>query len=147
MYDGGEGELSDAAAALDWLQSNHPNINRFWIAGFSFGVWIGMQLLMRRPELSNFVAISPPANMYDFNFLAPCPISGQVIQGDQDLIVKFQAVEAMVQKLKNQKGVSIDYHLIKGADHFFSDHMPMLKHYVDAYINSCFINDNQKQIA
>src|ERR1700688_3644205 len=46
----GEGEPSDAAAALDWLQAYNVNASACWIAGFSFGAWIGMQLLMRRAE-------------------------------------------------------------------------------------------------
>ena len=50
----GEGELSDAAAALDWLQSYNENASQCWISGFSFGAWIGMQLLMRRPEIAGF---------------------------------------------------------------------------------------------
>src|SRR3546814_9501241 len=50
-FDNGIGELSDAAAALDWVQSFHPEAQTTWIAGFSFGAWIGMQLLMRRPEI------------------------------------------------------------------------------------------------
>ena len=44
-YDRGEGELADAAAALDWLESTNPDASASWIAGFSFGAWIGMQLL------------------------------------------------------------------------------------------------------
>src|SRR3546814_10548116 len=59
----GEGELADAAAALDWLQSYNENATQCWIAGFSFGAWIGMQLLMRRPEITGFISISPPANI------------------------------------------------------------------------------------
>lgn len=86
-YTGGEGELSDAATALDWLQTYNPNARYCWIAGFSFGAWIGMQLLMRRPEITGFVSVAPPANMFDFSFLAPCPASGLVVQGDQDDIV------------------------------------------------------------
>jgi len=50
-FDRGEGELSDAASALDWLQTYNPNAQFCWIAGFSFGAWIGMQLLMRRPDI------------------------------------------------------------------------------------------------
>ena len=50
-FDHGQGELSDAAAALDWAQSINPEARSCWIAGFSFGAWIGMQLLMRRPEI------------------------------------------------------------------------------------------------
>ena len=49
LFDNGIGELSDAASALDWVQSIHPEAETTWVAGVSFGAWIGMQLLMRRP--------------------------------------------------------------------------------------------------
>ena len=48
-FDHGQGEISDAASALDWAQSISPEARACWIAGVSFGSWIGMQLLMRRP--------------------------------------------------------------------------------------------------
>ncbi len=70
-YDGGIGEIGDAAAALDWMQAVNPNHGGLWIAGYSFGAFIGMQLLMRRPEISGWVSVAPPANHYDFGFLAP----------------------------------------------------------------------------
>ena len=70
-YDQGIGELSDAASALDYLQAMNQNSKQCWVAGFSFGAWIGMQLLMRRPEITGFVSVAPPANLYDFSFLAP----------------------------------------------------------------------------
>ena len=75
-FDSGLGELSDAAAALDWMQGHNPNATGCWIAGFSFGAWIAMQLMMRRPEINGFIAIAPPASIHDFSFLAPCPASG-----------------------------------------------------------------------
>ena len=31
-FDGGEGELSDAAVILDWLQNNNPNAKECWVA-------------------------------------------------------------------------------------------------------------------
>jgi len=74
-FDHGVGELSDAAAALDWVQSINPEARTCWIAGISFGAWIGMQLLMRRPEIEGFISIAAMANRYDFSFLAPCPSS------------------------------------------------------------------------
>src|SRR5690606_2783689 len=55
VFDHGIGELSDAAAALDWLQIINRESRGCWIAGFSFGAWIGMQLLMRRPEVEGFI--------------------------------------------------------------------------------------------
>ncbi len=75
-FDHGQGELSDAAAALDWVQTINPDARACWIAGVSFGSWIGMQLLMRRPEVEGFISVAPPANRFDFSFLAPCPSSG-----------------------------------------------------------------------
>ena len=58
VYDEGIGELSDAASALDYLQAMNPNAKHCWVAGFSFGAWIGMQLLMRRPEVEGFISIA-----------------------------------------------------------------------------------------
>lgn len=146
-YDNGEGELADAAAAMDWLQSTHPQVNSFWVAGFSFGAWIAMQLLMRRPELDGFVALSPPTNMYDFNFLAPCPVSGQVIHGEQDAVVPYQYTDTLVQKLRNQKGIAIDYHVLKEADHFYSDHMDEMIGLVNNYVELRITNVLKKRTA
>ena len=44
-FDNGAGELSDAAAVLDWMSTLYPNPSYCWVAGISFGAWIGMQLL------------------------------------------------------------------------------------------------------
>jgi alpha/beta superfamily hydrolase len=133
-FDRGEGELSDAAAALDWLQSWNQNATQCWIAGFSFGAWIGMQLLMRRPEISGFISVAPPANVYDFSFLAPCPSSGLMVQGDQDTVVPQEAVAKLVQKLSHQRGIKIDYRVIPGASHFFNEHLDQLAETVDQYL-------------
>jgi len=134
-YSGGEGELSDAASALDWLQTYNPNAKYCWIAGFSFGAWIGMQLLMRRPEISGFVSIAPPANMFDFSFLAPCPASGLMVQGDQDDIVPPESVKKLVDKLSTQRGITIDHHVIKGANHFFGQQIDELGGVVGDYMD------------
>ena len=135
-FDRGEGELSDAASALDWLQAYNPNATACWIAGFSFGAWIGMQLLMRRPEISGFISIAPPANLYDFTFLAPCPASGLVLQGDIDDVVPSESVGKLVHKLSNQRDIDIDYRLVPGANHFFHDRLDELTVELDEFIAS-----------
>ena len=83
----GIGEMTDSACALDWLLLNNAESTKVWVVGFSFGAFIALNLLMRRPEIQNFIAISPPADKYDFSFLAPCPVSGMIMQGDNDDIV------------------------------------------------------------
>ena len=133
-FSGGEGELADAACALDWLQSQNEAASEVWIAGFSFGAWIAMQLLMRRPEVTNFVAVSPPVNMFDFSFLTPCPTGGLIIQGDVDNIVPVEEVDSLVDKLDSQRNVSIAYERFKGIDHFFKGKENELSKAIESYV-------------
>jgi uncharacterized protein len=135
IFDRGEGELSDAASALDWLQSYNPNAAVCWIAGFSFGAWIGMQLLMRRPEIDYFISVAPPADTFDFGFLAPCPASGLIIQGDRDQLVSAEAVQRLAQKLAHQRDVKVAHQVIPGADHFFHNHLDPLATAVEHYLD------------
>ena len=137
-FDNGIGELSDAASALDWVQSIHPEAQTTWIAGYSFGALIGMQLLMRRPEIRGFISIAPPANMYDFSFLAPCPSSGLIINGSADRVAPPKDTAALVGKLRDQKGITITHEKIEGAGHFFEDeeaHMQPMIATVQDYVS------------
>ena len=135
-FDQGVGELSDAAAALDYMQGLHPESRQCWVAGFSFGAWIAMQLLMRRPELSGFVSAAPPANMYDFSFLAPCPTAGLIVSGEKDRVVPLQDVEKLVRKLQTQRGITITHSLIPEANHFFSPNLDQLTESIQAYVKN-----------
>ena len=131
----GEGELSDAATALDWMQAFNENASGCWIGGFSFGAWIAMQLLMRRPEIDGFISIAPPANMYDFTFLAPCPASGLMVTGSQDEIVPPESVSKLVDKLRQQRGIAIGHAIIDGANHFFANELDELNAIVNKYLD------------
>ena len=135
-FDGGEGELSDSAAILDWLQINNPNAKNCWVAGFSFGAWIAMQLLMRRPEINRFVSVSTPADTRDFSFLAPCPSSGILIHGDKDDISSHDTSRILSEKLQKQKKIKVEFKSVKGSDHFFMNHMNHLTQSVIDYIES-----------
>tara|TARA_A100001391_G_scaffold7621_4_gene4866 strand:+ start:5950 stop:6606 length:657 start_codon:yes stop_codon:yes gene_type:complete len=134
-FDNGIGELSDAASALDWVQSIHPEAQVTWVAGVSFGALIGMQLLMRRPEIRGFISIAPPANMYDFSFLAPCPASGIFIQGTADTVVQPSSVQKLVDKLRTQKHITIHHEEIPRANHFFENEIEELMGSVDNYLD------------
>ena len=135
-FDNGNGELADAACSLDWLQSKNPASSETWVTGFSFGGWLSLQLLMRRPEIKGFIVISPPVNLYDFAFLSPCPAPGLIIQGTEDNIVEEEAVNNLVDRINNQKNAEISYKKIKGADHFFSKELNNIQYLIKKYINS-----------
>lgn len=134
-FDNGLGELSDAASALDWMQNLNADAAQCWIGGFSFGAWIGMQLLMRRPEISGFISVAPPANLYDFAFLAPCPASGLFLHGRDDDVVPEPEVAKLVERLRNQRGIAIGYETIAGAGHFFENDLDLVGERVGAYVD------------
>lgn len=135
LFENGAGELSDAASALDWLQAHNREAKICWIAGVSFGAWISMQLLMRRPEISGFISVAPLAKHYDFSFLAPCPASGLFVNGDKDTVTPPEAVNTLVTKLKTQKGIVIEHKVMTGANHFFQDKIEDLTKVCAGYLD------------
>lgn len=117
----GIGQLSDAATALDWLQNLNKEAKTCWLVGYSYGAWIGMQLLMRRPEVSGFISICPPANKLDFGFLSPCPASGLIINGGLDETLPTGAVDSLVAKFQQQKCTSVVHKFFPNANHIFEN--------------------------
>ena len=134
IFDNGLGELSDAAAALDWIERENLDYSQCWVSGFSFGALICMQLIMRRPEVNNFIAISPQPNVYDFSFLAPCPTSGQIIYSEDDELVTKESIDQLDKRIKSQKGIEVLFTKVKSANHFFTGKEDVLKTEIDKYI-------------
>lgn len=136
MFDNGQGELSDAAAAHDWIEKNNENYRQCWVSGFSFGSLISMQLIMRRPEVNKFIIISPQPNIYDYSFLAPCPSSGLVVYGKNDELVPEENIINLKKKLDNQKNISVEFSAINNANHFFKNKEKDMSSILDKYIKS-----------
>ena len=134
VFDNGQGELSDAAAALDWIERENPDYSQCWVSGFSFGSLICMQLIMRRPEVNKFIAISPQPNVYDFTFLAPCPISGFMLHGKNDELVSQESVLNLKKRLSMQKNIDVKFDFVSNANHFFKDKEKDLTNLLDRYI-------------
>ena len=133
-FDNGQGELSDAASALDWLEKENQDYNQCWISGFSFGALISMQLLMRRPEINKFVVISPQPNIYDFSFLSPCPSSGLILYAENDELVPKEHINLLKKRLIQQKGIDVSFSEVDKANHFFKNKENELKKKIDDYI-------------
>ena len=134
VFDNGQGELSDAAAALDWIEKENPGYSQCWVSGFSFGALICMQLIMRRPEVNKFVAISPQPNVYDFTFLAPCPISGTIVYGKNDELVPEESLINLKKRLSMQKNIEVKFNSIENSNHFFKNKEKELSSIITNYI-------------
>ena len=134
VFDNGQGELSDAAAALDWIERENLDYSQCWVSGFSFGALICMQLIMRRPEVNKFIALSPQPNVYDFTFLAPCPISGLIICGKNDELVQADSILNLKKRLSLQKNIDVKFDSISNANHFYKNKELDLAKSIDDYI-------------
>ena len=93
-----------------------------------------MQLIMRRPEVNHFIAVSPQPNVYDFSFLAPCPTSGQIIYSENDELVTKESIDELNNRIKNQKAVEVLFSKIKNSNHFFKNKEPDLASEIERYI-------------
>lgn len=140
-FDNGIGELLDTAAILNWLHDQNMEAADFWIAGFSFGAWVALQAVMRRPELENYILVAPPASKYDFNFIVPCNSAGLIVQGEKDEITKEIDSARLAEKLAAREGAEVSYQMIANADHFFKDQMADFEETVDLYIKERLESD------
>ena len=95
-----------------------------------------MQLLMRRPEISSFISVAPPASHYDFSFLAPCPVSGLFVHGQSDEVVPEAESAALAERLSAQRAITIDYRAVPEANHFFNEHIESLMAHVEDYLDT-----------
>ena len=93
-----------------------------------------MQLLMRRPEINRFVAISPQPNVYDFSFLSPCPTSGLMIYGNKDELVPLDNINELNNRLSAQRGIKVEFQSVLNANHFFTKSENFLVKALNKYI-------------
>src|SRR5690606_24334188 len=70
-----------------------------------------------------------------FSFLAPCPSSGIIINGSTDQVAPHADVLKLVERLKTQKGITIEHSSVEGANHFFESHLEPRSAMVGAYLD------------
>ncbi len=119
---GGDGEVEDALAVVDWMQRRHPQSSTTWIAGFSFGAWIAARVLMKCSGISRFVLVAPDATTRDWSFLDQVQADGLIIQGRADTIVAPDDVATLAGIMVSFTR-SLRFEMIEDAGHFFEEHM------------------------
>ena len=129
-FNHGIGELADALAALRYARERWPQA-RFWLAGFSFGAWIALQLAaLESPQ--KLITVAPPVGRWDFSaFTAPnCP--WLLLQGDADDLVDAQAVVAWAGSLPQPAQIA----LLAGAGHFFHGRLHELEQLSSVFLEA-----------
>lgn len=113
-YSGGEGELADYRAALDFMAARFPGVP-LWAAGVSFGSWVAMTAGAADDRVTTLVGIAVPAALYDFSAVKASGKPKFFIHGEHDEICPLRAVWDLYGKSSEPKELAV----VDGAGHLF----------------------------
>jgi len=118
-YGEGIGEREDVKAAAEYLyfrlKDDHAPLI---LMGYSFGIWAGFPVAIEDERFKGMVAVAPPLEIYNFEFLMGCQKKKLFIAGDRDFFCPPSMLKAWYQRIEEPKSLVI----IPGADHFFLFH-------------------------
>ena len=75
-------DIFDSTIALNWLYEKNQETKACWIVGYDKATLAALQLVMRRPEIENYLLISPTFTKNDLNFVVPCMSHGCLMKGE-----------------------------------------------------------------
>lgn len=115
------GEVDDAFAALDYMQSRWPDLPR-WLGGFSFGAQVSLAAAARR-EPDWLVTVAPPVGRMDQEAFTPPQCRWLLVQGGADEVVDPDEVAHWAKRL--QPGPEFEW--LDGVGHFFHGNLAVLR--------------------
>ncbi len=125
-YDGGNGEMQDAAAVADVGAARWPD-RRLVLAGFSFGAYVALSLALAREaagrDTARLITVAPPVGTFDFSTLRAPGCPWLVVLGDADEVVDPRGVIAWVERLDPRPRLVV----MPGVGHFFHGHLRALR--------------------
>lgn len=133
---GGGGEFPIINTAMDWLQQGNPEASHYWAIGYEFGALMAMYLTARRPEIENFILISPNPN-HDYTFSCPCPAAGLVIVAGADRAATLTSTKNLISQWQQQSNHVVTEDVISNATRLFRDTNDPQKHYLDQITAAC----------
>ncbi|MFA4932792.1 MAG: alpha/beta fold hydrolase [Caldisericia bacterium] len=135
-YGGGVEEIKDVKGAIDFLSgADHLETNGIFLAGYSFGAMVGLQVADKDDRITGWVGISPPVAMYDFSFLKGSFKPKLLLFGDSDFVCPKEGMEKLFDSLQEPKSMSI----IPGADHFFWGKEETVAEHVSNFLGTSFL--------
>jgi len=117
----GVGEQEDVRAALRYLYDLGKN--ELALSGYSFGAWVNAKIEATASLVSSASMVSPPVNFLDFSFLSLNPRIRTVVTGGSDDIAPADKIKKLIPVWNPEA----DFHIVEGADHFYSGKIHALK--------------------
>jgi alpha/beta superfamily hydrolase len=114
VFDEGRGELDDFSAALDFVSTEHPNLE-IWSCGASFGAYIAMTAGANDDRVSTLIGIAPPVNMQNFSIVQASIKPKFLVHGEADELIPVKTVRKFYAQMVEPKELVV----IDGANHVF----------------------------
>jgi alpha/beta superfamily hydrolase len=116
-YDGGEGEVLDARAAVKFIASQPGVIaDQIILGGYSFGAAMAMRAGLTDPAVARIVAVALPVGVMASGTAGGSNKPVLLVSGDSD----SYSPEAQVRAVAASLGPLARVRIIAGADHFFA---------------------------
>ncbi len=116
-YGGGEAEVADVAAALDFLKARSPGPH--FLVGYSFGAFVAGRALLEGLAADGAVCIAPPLAFMDLSWLPQVPGLKLVLAGDRDDLCPLDKLRQILAAAGKRPGKAPEVIVIPGTDHFF----------------------------
>jgi hypothetical protein len=118
-HEGGKGEQQDVAGAVDALLARDDvDPTRVYLAGWSFGAWVGLAHAAQDWRLAGFAVVGLPTTALDEEFLAGDTRPKMFLTGEHDTISQPEELRRWAEGLAGPVHVVI----LKGTDHFLTGH-------------------------
>jgi alpha/beta superfamily hydrolase len=112
-YDEGRGEQTDILSAHEFLKKK--GIEKIFLAGYSFGAWVGSKVLEKFNQLfAASILVSPPLNYFDFSWDNLKNKIDLVVSGDRDQFCDAEVLRKQAKKINSLMETVYD------TDHFYS---------------------------
>jgi len=127
-YSGWDGEVGDVAAAVAFARAESARAP-VWIAGFSFGSWVGSKWALGDSNVERLILLGVPVdrNVDDrsFEHLTRLPAPTLIVQGEYDQYGSPDGVRALRERLARLGPVEV--RIVPGGDHFFTGKLTPLR--------------------
>ncbi len=111
-YDHGQGEVDDAAAALEFIAAQTPGVP-LYASGFSFGSRTALKLSLKEPRIQKILAVGVAVDLFDMEFITEIEKPIAFIHSDTDEYGKLENVRALLKRLKAKHELFV----VPQADH------------------------------
>ncbi len=127
-HDHGRGEMGDVAAAMEFLREQ--GLSPVHVAGYSFGAWVAGRMAQEGLLAAPLVLVAPPVAMLDFLPDAPMPGLTLVVAASRDEFGPPELVAGLAPRWNPSASLAV----VRGADHFFRNHIPELTRLVSLHL-------------